>query len=355
MTPISELRTGETGYIIAGIKDVADVRIGDTVTDWSNPTTEALPGYREPKPMVFCGLYPTDSKDFPELRDALDKLRLNDASLTYTADSSPALGFGFRCGFLGLLHMDIVQERLEREYNLSLIATAPSVVYQITRTNGQSFEIDNPAKMPGPHELEFVEEPMVVCTILVPKEFVGAVLELCEERRGTHKGMEFSSSGGRVTIVYGMPLSEMIMDFFDQLKSRTRGYASLDYELAGFERAPLVKVDIMINGDIVDALSFICHKDQAYKRGKVMCEKMKELLDRQMFQIRIQAAIGAKIVASENLSAMRKDVTAKCYGGDISRKRKLLEKQKEGKKRMKQVGSVEIPQEAFLSILRVNE
>jgi GTP-binding protein LepA len=355
MTPISELRTGETGYIIAGIKDVADVRIGDTVTDWVNPSTDALPGYREPKPMVFCGLYPTDSKDFPELRDALDKLRLNDASLTYTADSSPALGFGFRCGFLGLLHMDIVQERLEREYNLSLIATAPSVVYQITRTNGQSFEIDNPAKMPGPHELEFVEEPMVVCTILVPKEFVGAVLELCEERRGTHKGMEFSSSGGRVTIVYSMPLSEMIMDFFDQLKSRTRGYASLDYELAGFERAPLVKVDIMINGDIVDALSFICHKDQAYKRGKVMCEKMKELLDRQMFQIRIQAAIGAKIVASENLSAMRKDVTAKCYGGDISRKRKLLEKQKEGKKRMKQVGSVEIPQEAFLSILRVNE
>ncbi len=355
MTPVKELSAGETGYLIAGMKDVAEVRIGDTVTGVQNPATEPLPGYREPKPMVFCGLYPVESDQFPDLRDALDKLRLNDASLTYVADSSPALGFGFRCGFLGLLHMDIVQERLEREYNLSLIATAPSVIYRVTRVTGEIFEIDNPAKMPAPHEIERVEEPMVVCTIIVPPDYVGPCLELCESRRGVHRGMEFSSSGGRVTITYLLPLSEMIMDFFDQLKSRTRGYASLDYELADFEAAPLVKLDILINGEIVDALSFICHREQAHKRGKTMCEKLKELLTRQMFQIRIQAAIGAKVVASENLSAMRKDVTAKCYGGDISRKRKLLEKQREGKKRMKQVGSVEIPQEAFLSVLRVTE
>ncbi|HVF10876.1 MAG TPA: elongation factor 4, partial [Abditibacteriaceae bacterium] len=277
------------------------------------------------------------------------------SSLTYIADSSPALGFGFRCGFLGLLHMDIVQERLEREYDLSLIATAPSVIYRITRPNGHTYEIDNPASMPVPHEIERIEEPVVNLTVLVPPDYVGACLELCEERRGVYKNMEFSSTGGRVTITYTVPLSEIIMDFFDHLKSRTRGYASMDYELTGFQASPLVKVDIMINGEIVDALSFICHKDQAYKRGKVICEKLKELLTRQLFQIRIQAAIGAKIVASENLSAMRKDVTAKCYGGDISRKRKLLEKQREGKKRMKQVGSVEIPQEAFLSVLRVGE
>jgi GTP-binding protein LepA len=355
MTPVSQLSAGETGYFVAGIKDVADVRIGDTVTTTQNGATEALPGYREPKPMVFCGLYPVESNEFEELRDALDKLRLNDASLSYTADSSPALGFGFRCGFLGLLHMDIVQERLEREYGLTLIATAPSVVYRVTRTSGQTFEIDNPAKMPVPHEIESIEEPTVVCTVIVPPEYVGPVLELCESRRGVHKGMEFSSSGSRVTITYLLPLSEMIMDFFDQLKSRTRGYASLDYELADYQESKLNKVDILLNGEIVDALSFICHRDQAHKRGKVMCEKLKELIDRQMFQIKIQAAIGAKIVASEQLSAMRKDVTAKCYGGDISRKRKLLEKQKEGKKRMKSVGSVEIPQEAFLSVLKVNE
>lgn len=355
MTPVDSLAAGETGYIIAGIKDVAEVRIGDTVTLYANPAAEALSGYREPKPMVFCGLYPINSDEFPDLRDALDKLRLNDASLTYTAESSPALGFGFRCGFLGLLHMDIIQERLEREYNLSLIATAPSVVYRITRSNGQTFEIDNPARMPTPHEIERVEEPMVTATIIVPPDYIGACYELCEERRGAYKNMEFSSSGGRATLTYVLPLSEMIMDFFDQLKSRTRGYASLDYELGDFVAAPLVKVDIMLNGEIVDALSFICHKEQAFKRGKAMCEKLKELLTRQLFQIRIQAAIGAKIVASESLSAMRKDVTAKCYGGDISRKRKLLEKQREGKKRMKQVGNVEIPQEAFLSILRVGE
>jgi len=355
MTPIKELRAGESGYLIAGIKEVVDVKIGDTVTDAVHPALEALPGYREPKPMVFCGLYPTDSNEFPDLRDALDKLKLNDASLSYAPDSSPALGFGFRCGFLGLLHMDIVQERLEREYNLNLIATAPSVVYQITRTNGTEFEIDNPAKMPPPQEIEHVKEPMVTCTILVPKEYVGPVLELCNERRGVHKSMEFSASGGRVTIVYGLPLSEMIMDFFDQLKGRTRGYASMDYEVASYERSPVVKVDILLNGEVVDALSFICHRDQAQKRAKGMCDKLKELINRQQFQIRIQAAIGSKVIASESLSALRKDVLAKCYGGDISRKRKLLEKQKEGKKRMKQVGAVEIPQEAFLSILRVTD
>ena len=355
MTTVAQLTPGETGYLIAGIKDVAEVRIGDTVTSANDGATEALSGYREPKPMVFCGLYPVESNEFPDLRDALDKLRLNDASLTFTADSSPALGFGFRCGFLGLLHMDIVQERLEREYNLSLIATAPSVVYRVTRVSGEVTEIDNPARMPNPNEVELIEEPMVTCTVIVPPEYVGPCLELCESRRGVHQNMEFSSSGGRVTITYELPLSEMIMDFFDQLKSRTRGYASLDYELSEYQAGPLNKLDILINGEIVDALSFICHRDQAHKRGKAMCEKLKELLTRQQFQIRIQAAIGAKIVASENLSAMRKDVTAKCYGGDISRKRKLLEKQKEGKKRMKQVGSVEIPQEAFLSVLRVNE
>ena len=354
MTPVKELRAGESGYIVAGIKDVIDVRIGDTVTDAKNGATEPLAGYREPKSMVFCGLYPINADEFPDLRDALDKLRLNDASLVYQADSSPALGFGFRCGFLGLLHMDIIQERLEREFNLSLIATAPSVVYRITRTNGAVDEIDNPARMPTPQEIEKVEEPMVDTTILVPNEYVGAVLKLCNDKRGIQKSMEVLS-GNRYNIVYDLPLSELVMDFFDQLKSRTRGYASMDYELSGYQQAPLVKVDILINGDIVDALSFICHRDQAHHRGKAICEKMKELIDRQMFQIKIQAAIGTKIVASEQLSAMRKDVTAKCYGGDISRKRKLLEKQKEGKKRMKQVGNVEIPQEAFLSILKVTD
>jgi GTP-binding protein LepA len=355
MTRVETLSAGESGYIVAGIKDVADVKIGDTVTEVSRPASEPLAGYREPKPMVFCGLYPTESDEFPNLRDALDRLRLNDASLTYIADSSPALGFGFRCGFLGLLHMDIVQERLEREYNLTLIATAPSVVYRVTTTDGAMQEIDNPARMPAPNLIETIEEPISTVTILVPNDFVGACLELCEERRGVYKNMEFSSSGGRVTITYVLPLSEIIMDFFDQLKSRTRGYASMDYELSGYQTSKLSKVDILLNNEMVDALSFICHKDDAHKRGKVICEKLKESLTRQMFQIKIQAAVGSKIVAGEQLSAMRKDVTAKCYGGDISRKRKLLEKQKEGKKRMKQVGSVEIPQEAFLSILRVND
>ena len=354
MTPTGELHPGESGYIIAGIKDVADVRIGDTVTDFKVQATEALPGYREPKPMVFCGLYPINADEFPDLRDALDRLRLNDSSLVYQAESSPALGFGFRCGFLGLLHMDIIQERLEREFNLSLIATAPSVVYRVELANGKIIEIDNPSQMPESKERERVEEPMVTCTILVPGEYVGAVLKLCTDKRGTQKSMDVVAAG-RYSIVYELPLSELVMDFFDQLKSRTRGYASMDYEVSGYQTAPLVKVDILINGDAVDALSFVCHRDQAHNRGKLICEKMKELIDRQMFQIKIQAAIGSKVVAAEQLSAMRKDVTAKCYGGDISRKRKLLERQKEGKKRMKQVGNVEIPQEAFLSILKVGD
>jgi len=354
MTPVQELYAGESGYIVCGIKDVIDVRIGDTVTNPANPASEALAGYREPKPMVFCGLYPIDADEFPELRDALDRLRLNDASLVYQADSSPALGFGFRCGFLGLLHMDIIQERLEREFNLSLIATAPSAVYRITRTNNVVEEIDNPSKMPSPGELLKVEEPMVTTTILVPQEYVGAVLKLCNDKRGIQKSMDVVTAG-RYSIVYDLPLSELVMDFFDQLKSRTRGYASMDYEITGYQQSPMVKVDILINGDMVDALSYICHRDQAHTRGKQICEKMKELIDRQQFQIKIQAAIGSKIVASEQLSAVRKDVTAKCYGGDISRKRKLLEKQKEGKKRMKSVGNVDIPQEAFLSILKVGD
>jgi len=354
MTPVQELYAGESGYIVCGIKDVIDVRIGDTVTNPANPASEALAGYREPKPMVFCGLYPIDADEFPELRDALDRLRLNDASLVYQADSSPALGFGFRCGFLGLLHMDIIQERLEREFNLSLIATAPSVVYRITRTNSVVEEIDNPSKMPSPGELLKVEEPMVTTTILVPQEYVGAVLKLCNDKRGIQKSMDVVTAG-RYSIVYDLPLSELVMDFFDQLKSRTRGYASMDYEITGYQQSPMVKVDILINGDMVDALSYICHRDQAHTRGKQICEKMKELIDRQQFVIKIQAAIGSKIVASEQLSAVRKDVTAKCYGGDISRKRKLLEKQKEGKKRMKSVGNVDIPQEAFLSILKVGD
>ena len=354
MTPADELHPGESGYIIAGIKDVADVRIGDTVTDAKTPATSPLPGYREPKPMVFCGLYPINADEFPDLRDALDRLRLNDSSLVYQAESSPALGFGFRCGFLGLLHMDIIQERLEREFNLSLIATAPSVVYRVELANGKIIEIDNPSQMPESKDRERVEEPMVTCTILVPGEYVGAVLKLCTDKRGTQKSMDVVAAG-RYSIVYELPLSELVMDFFDQLKSRTRGYASMDYEVSGYQTAPLVKVDILINGDSVDALSFVCHRDQAHNRGKLICEKMKELIDRQMFQIKIQAAIGSKVVAAEQLSAMRKDVTAKCYGGDISRKRKLLERQKEGKKRMKQVGNVEIPQEAFLSILKVGD
>jgi GTP-binding protein LepA len=354
MTRVEQLSAGEVGYVIAGIKDVHDIRIGDTVTEANRPAAAPLPGYREPKPMVFCGLYPTEGEEFSRLRDALDKLRLNDASLQYQAESSPALGFGFRCGFLGLLHMDIIQERLEREFDLSLIATAPSVVYRVTKTNGDVLEIDNPAKLPKPHEIEKIEEPMVEATILVPEEHVGACLDLCEERRGTYKDMIYSGSQ-RLTLRYVLPMSEILLDFFDQLKSRTRGYASFDYEFAGFQEAELVKVDVMVNGEVVDALSFITHKERAYRRGKALVTKLKEVIQRQLFEVRLQAAIGSKIIASERIAPLRKDVTAKCYGGDITRKRKLLERQKEGKKRMKQVGRVEIPQEAFLSVLKVSE
>ncbi|MCS6859662.1 MAG: translation elongation factor 4 [Abditibacteriales bacterium] len=354
MTRVEQLSAGEVGYVIAGIKDVHDIRIGDTITEANRPAPAPLPGYREPKPMVFCGLYPTEGEEFSRLRDALDKLRLNDASLQYQAESSPALGFGFRCGFLGLLHMDIIQERLEREFDLSLIATAPSVVYRVIKTNGEVLEIDNPAKLPKPYEIERIEEPMVEATILVPEEYIGACLDLCEERRGTYKDMIYSGSQ-RITLRYLLPLSEILLDFFDQLKSRTRGYASFDYEFSGFQEAELVRVDVLVNGEIVDALSFITHRERAYRRGKALVTKLKEVIQRQLFEVRLQAAIGSKVIASERIPPLRKDVTAKCYGGDITRKRKLLERQKEGKKRMKQVGRVEIPQEAFLSVLKVNE
>ncbi len=354
MTPVAQLSAGEVGYVIAGIKDVHDIRIGDTVTEANRPAATPLPGYREPKPMVFCGLYPTEGEEFAALRDALDKLRLNDASLQYQAESSPALGFGFRCGFLGLLHSEIIQERLEREFNLSLIATAPSVVYRVTKTNGTVLEIDNPAKLPKPHEIEKIEEPMVDATILVPEEHIGACLDLCEDRRGKYKDMIYSGSQ-RITLRYLLPMSEILLDFFDQLKSRTRGYASFDYEFSGFQEAELVKVDVMVNGEVVDALSFITPRERAYRRGKALVTKLKEVIQRQLFEVRLQAAIGSKIIASERIAPLRKDVTAKCYGGDITRKRKLLERQKEGKKRMKQVGRVEIPQEAFLSVLKVSE
>lgn len=354
MTRVEQLSAGEVGYVIAGIKDVHDIRIGDTITEANRPAAAPLPGYREPKPMVFCGLYPTEGEEFSRLRDALDKLRLNDASLQYQAESSPALGFGFRCGFLGLLHMDIIQERLEREFDLSLIATAPSVVYRVTKTNGEVLEIHNPAKLPKPHEIQKIEEPMVDATVLVPEEHVGACLALCEDRRGKYKDMIYSGSQ-RITLRYALPMSEILLDFFDQLKSRTRGYASFDYEFSGFQEAELVKVDVMVNGEVVDALSFIVHKERAYRRGKALVTKLKEVIQRQLFEVRLQAAIGSKIIASERIAPLRKDVTAKCYGGDITRKRKLLERQKEGKKRMKQLGRVEIPQEAFLSVLKVSE
>jgi GTP-binding protein LepA len=354
MRPVDQLSAGEVGYVIAGIKDVKDMRVGDTIAEADRPLTEPLPGYREPKPMVFCGLYPTDGEEFSALRDALEKLRLNDASLQFQPENSPALGFGFRCGFLGLLHMDIIQERLEREFGLSLIASAPSVVYRVITADGDTLEIDNPAKLPKPHEIETIEEPMVDATILAPEEYVGACLDLCKDRRGKYKDLMYAGSQ-RVTLRYELPLSEILIDFYDQLKSRTRGYASFDYELSGFVGADLVKVDILVNGEMVDALSFITHRERAYYRGKALVSKLKEVIPRQLFEVRLQAAIGSKVIASERIPPMRKDVLAKCYGGDITRKRKLLERQREGKKRMKQVGRVEIPQEAFLSVLKVNE
>lgn len=354
LLPVEELTCGSVGCIAASIKNVRDCHVGDTVTKADNPAKEPLPGYRKAVSMVYCGLYPTDSKDYDNLRDALEKLNLNDAALEYEPETSIALGFGFRCGFLGLLHMDVIQERLEREYNLSLITTAPSVNYKVHKTNGDVLEIDNPSKLPPPTEIDFIEEPYVKATTIVPKDYVGAIMELSQDKRGEYQSMEYLDET-RVSIVYHLPLGEIIYDYFDKLKSATKGYASLDYELIGYKASPMVKMDILLNGDPVDALSIIVHKDRATMRGRALAEKLKELIPRQMFEIPIQAAVGNKIVARETVKAWRKDVLAKCYGGDISRKRKLLEKQKEGKKRMKAVGSVEIPQEAFMAILKVDD
>ena len=352
LLPVQELPCGSVGCVAASIKNVRDCRVGDTITKADNPAEEPLPGYRKAVSMVYCGLYPTDSKDYENLRDALEKLNLNDAALEYEAETSLALGFGFRCEFLGLLHMDVIQERLEREYNLSLITTAPSVNYKVYKTNGEVIEVDNPAKLPPPTEIDYVEEPYVKATTIVPKDYVGAIMELSQDKRGEYISMEYIDES-RVSIVYHLPLGEIIYDYFDKLKSATKGYASLDYELIGYQQSPMVKMDILLNGDPVDALSIIVHKDRAQLRGRALAEKLKELIPRQNFEIPIQAAVGTKIVARETVKAWRKDVLAKCYGGDISRKRKLLEKQKEGKKRMKAVGSVEIPQEAFMAILKV--
>ena len=354
LVPVQELPCGSVGCIAASIKNVKDCHVGDTVTLANNPAPEPLPGYRKAVSMVYCGLYPTESKDYENLRDALEKLQLNDAALEYEAETSLALGFGFRCGFLGLLHMDVIQERLEREYNLTLITTAPSVNYKVYKTNGEMLEVDNPAKLPPPTEIDYIEEPYVKATTIVPKDFVGTIMELSQDKRGEYQSMEYLDET-RVSVVYHLPLSEIIYDYFDKLKSATKGYASLDYELIGYNQSPMVKMDILLNGDPVDALSIIVHKDRAATRGRALAEKLKELIPRQMFEIPIQAAVGTKIVARETVKAWRKDVLAKCYGGDISRKRKLLEKQKAGKKRMKSVGSVEIPQEAFMAILKVED
>ncbi len=353
-TLVNGLRAGEVGFLAASIKNARDCRVGDTITDSNRPAAAPLPGYRQVKPMVYCGLYPVESNEYGDLRDALDKLKLNDASLVYDAESSEALGFGFRCGFLGLLHMEIIQERLEREYGLSLITTAPSVMYRVNTTAGEIVEIENPSLMPVSGIIVSVEEPFVAATIMVPQEFVGAVMELSQERRGVYKDMVYLSQS-RVMVKYDLPLSEIIFDFFDQLKSRTRGYASLDYEWAGFRQSKLVKMDILVNEEPLDALSFIVHQEKAYQRGRALVEKLRSLIPRQLFEVPIQAAIGNKVIARETVRARRKDVLAKCYGGDITRKRKLLEKQKEGKKRMKQVGSVEIPQEAFMAVLNIGE
>ena len=350
---VDSLEVGQVGFFAAAIKNVKDARVGDTVTDANNPAAEALPGYRKATPMVFCGLYPVENSDYDNLRDALEKLQLNDASLVFEPETSVALGFGFRCGFLGLLHMDVIKERLEREYNLTLITTAPNVIYQVFRTNGDVELVDNPSNFPDPTVIDHVEEPYVNATIIVPKDYVGAVMELSQEKRGEYENMTYLDET-RVMIHYALPLSEIIYDYFDRLKSVTRGYASLDYELAGYRASSLVKVDILLNGEPVDALSAILHREKAVSRGRQLVEKLRSLIPRQMFEIPVQAAIGNKVIARENVRAMRKDVLAKCYGGDISRKRKLLEKQKEGKKRMKQVGSVELPQEAFMAILKMD-
>ncbi len=347
------LSAGEVGYIAASIKSMKDARVGDTVTTTHNPAKEPLQGYRDVQPMVFCGIYPADGAKYDDLNDALLKLQLNDASLIFEPETSVALGFGFRCGFLGLLHMEIIQERLEREYNLDLVTTAPSVVYKVIKTNGDILNIDNPTNLPPAGEIDYMQEPIVSADIMVPKEYVGSIMELCQDRRGTYIDMKYIDAD-RVSLNYRLPLNEIIYDFFDALKSRTRGYASFDYELVGYEKSDLVKMDMMLNGEIVDALSFIVHKEKAYARGRRIAEKLKEAIPRQLFEVPIQAAIGGKIIARETVKAMRKDVLAKCYGGDITRKKKLLEKQKEGKKRMRQVGSVEVPQEAFMSVLKLD-
>ncbi len=352
--PCDELSAGMVGYMTASIKNLKETRVGDTITDAENPCAEPLPGYKKVNPMVYCGLYPADGAKYPDLRDALEKLQLNDASLYYEPETSIALGFGFRCGFLGLLHLEIIQERLEREYNLDLVTTAPSVVYRIHKTNGEMIELTNPSNMPDPSEIEYMEEPIVSAEIMVTTEFIGPIMDLCQERRGVYLGMEYIETT-RALMKYELPLNEIIYDFFDALKSRSRGYASFDYELKGYERSELCKLDILVNRENVDALSFIVFEGSAYERGRKMCEKLKEEIPRQLFEIPIQAAIGSKIIARETVRAMRKDVLAKCYGGDISRKRKLLEKQKEGKKRMRQVGNVEIPQKAFMSVLKLDE
>ena len=352
--PCDELSAGMVGYMTASIKNLKETRVGDTITDAENPCAEALPGYKKVNPMVYCGLYPADGAKYPDLRDALEKLQLNDASLYYEPETSVALGFGLRCGFLGLLHLEIIQERLEREYNLDLVTTAPSVVYRIHKTNGEMIELTNPSNMPDPSEIEYMEEPIVSAEIMVTTDFIGPIMDLCQERRGVYLGMEYIETT-RALMKYELPLNEIIYDFFDALKSRSRGYASFDYELKGYERSELCKLDILVNRENVDALSFIVFEGSAYERGRKMCEKLKEEIPRQLFEIPIQAAIGSKIIARETVRAMRKDVLAKCYGGDISRKRKLLEKQKEGKKRMRQVGNVEIPQKAFMSVLKLDE
>jgi len=352
--PCDELSAGMVGYMTASIKNLKETRVGDTITDAENPCAEPLPGYKKVNPMVYCGLYPADGAKYPDLRDALEKLQLNDASLYYEPETSVALGFGFRCGFLGLLHLEIIQERLEREYNLDLVTTAPSVVYRVHKTNGEMIELTNPSNMPDPSEIEYMEEPIVSAEIMVTTEFIGPIMDLCQERRGVYLGMEYIETT-RALMKYELPLNEIIYDFFDALKSRSRGYASFDYELKGYERSELCKLDILVNRENVDALSFIVFEGSAYERGRKMCEKLKEEIPRQLFEIPIQAAIGSKIIARETVRAMRKDVLAKCYGGDISRKRKLLEKQKEGKKRMRQVGNVEIPQKAFMSVLKLDE
>ena len=352
--PCEELSAGMVGYITGSIKNVKDTRVGDTVTDRNNPCAEPLPGYKKVQSMVYCGLYPADGAKYPDLRDALEKLQLNDASLQFEPETSIALGFGFRCGFLGLLHLEIIQERLEREYNLDLVTTAPGVIYRVHKTNGDMIELTNPSNLPDPTEIEYMEEPMVSAEIMVTTEFIGAIMDLCQERRGIYNGMDYIEET-RALLKYDLPLNEIIYDFFDALKSRSRGYASFDYEFKGYVQSELVKLDILINKEEVDALSFIVHKDSAYERGRKMCEKLKDEIPRHLFEIPIQAAVGGKIIARETVRAMRKDVLAKCYGGDISRKKKLLEKQKEGKKRMRQIGNVEIPQKAFMSVLKLDD